>query len=113
MRLPSMGLLTAALWVTSAGAETPHPGHAPPPHRTPAATSAEAILDRVARVHGEAGPWAVAGYRMAEHAAKRLGLTLPTHDLEVEHQSPRATQYACIADGAQAATGVSVGKLNL
>jgi formylmethanofuran dehydrogenase subunit E len=73
------------------------------------AASPEEELATVAAVHGEAGPWAVAGYRMAKHAQRALGAP----DLEVEHQSPRAVQYSCIADGAQAATGASVGKLSL
>jgi formylmethanofuran dehydrogenase subunit E len=65
-------------------------------------------LDAVAAVHGEAGPWAVAGWRMAKYAQKELG-----SELTVKHESPRAVQYSCIADGAQAATKTSVGKLTL
>ena len=70
-------------------------------------------LDAVAAVHGEAGAWAVAGYRMGEAALKTLGLKRGSFSLTVEHQSPREVRYACIADGAQAATGASVGKLQL
>lgn len=70
-------------------------------------------LQRVAQVHGGAGPWAVAGYRMGEAALKTLGLERGSFDLEVEHFTPKEVQYACIADGAQAATGASTGKLNL
>ena len=73
----------------------------------------EARLDQVAAVHGGAGPFAVAGYRMALYALKVLVLEPGSFDLEVEHRSPKAVQYACIADGAQAATRVSVGKLSL
>jgi formylmethanofuran dehydrogenase subunit E len=72
------------------------------------AAGPEDDLDAVAAVHGEAGPWAVAGWRMAKYALKELG-----PDLEVKHESPRAVQYSCIADGAQAATKASVGKLSL
>ena len=65
-------------------------------------------LDAVAAVHGEAGPWAVAGWRMAKHAMKELG-----PDVSVKHESPKSVQYSCIADGAQAATKTSVGKVSL
>ncbi|MBL8952927.1 MAG: formylmethanofuran dehydrogenase subunit E family protein [Myxococcaceae bacterium] len=65
-------------------------------------------LDAVTAIHGGPGPWAVAGYRMAKYAMKELG-----DDVTVKHESPRAVQYACIADGAQAATKTSVGKLSL
>ena len=68
----------------------------------------ERDLDAVAAVHGEAGPWAVAGWRMAKHAMKKLG-----PDVTVKHESPKQVQYSCIADGAQAATKTSVGKLSL
>jgi formylmethanofuran dehydrogenase subunit E len=67
----------------------------------------------VARVHGAAGPWAVAGYRMGKFALGKLGLPAQSFDLEVEHHTPRKVQFSCIADGAAAATGASVGKLNL
>jgi formylmethanofuran dehydrogenase subunit E len=73
----------------------------------------EAQLDQVAAVHGGAGPFAVAGFRMAQHALKVLQLEPGSFDLEVEHHSPKAVQFSCIADGAQAATKVSVGKLSL
>ena len=73
----------------------------------------EAQLDQVAAVHGAAGPFAVAGYRMAQHALKALALEPGSFDLDVEHHSPKAVQFSCIADGAQAATRVSVGKLSL
>jgi formylmethanofuran dehydrogenase subunit E len=70
-------------------------------------------LDAVAAVHGGAGPWAVAGYRMGEYALHQLGLDRGSFDLDVRHQSPPEVQYSCIADGAAAATGASLGKLNL
>ena len=70
-------------------------------------------LDAVAAIHGDAGAWAVAGYRMGEHALKALGLKRGSFSLSVEHQSPREVRYSCIADGAQAATGASVGRLQL
>jgi formylmethanofuran dehydrogenase subunit E len=73
----------------------------------------EVELDRVAAVHGAPGPWAVAGYRMGEYALGKLGLERGSFDLEVTHKSPRQVMFSCIADGAAAATGASVGKLNL
>ena len=72
-----------------------------------------ACLARVKDVHGAAGPWAVAGYRIGERALKDLGLARHSHDLEVVHHCPPEVQYSCIADGVQAATGASAGKLNL
>ena len=50
---------------------------------------------------------------MGQHALARLGLAPGSFELEVVHATPREVQYACIADGAAAATGASVGKLNL
>jgi formylmethanofuran dehydrogenase subunit E len=81
----------------------------------PGATGAvtEDPLAVVATIHGGAGPWVVAGYRMGEYALARLGLERQSFDLEVVHHTPEEVQYSCIADGASAATGASVGKLNL
>jgi formylmethanofuran dehydrogenase subunit E len=70
-------------------------------------------LEAVARAHGGAGPWAVAGYRMGVYAIAKLALPRGSFDLEVRHESPAEVQFSCVADGAQAATGASMGKLNL
>jgi formylmethanofuran dehydrogenase subunit E len=72
-----------------------------------------ACLARVKEIHGAAGAWAVAGYRIGERALKELGLSRHSHDLEVVHHCPSQVQYSCMADGVQAATGASAGKLNL
>ncbi len=72
-----------------------------------------ACLARVKEFHGATGPWAVAGYRIGERALKELRLSRQSHDLEVIHFCPSEVQYSCIADGVQAATGASPGKLNL
>jgi formylmethanofuran dehydrogenase subunit E len=75
-----------------------------------------AVAERLARVreiHGAAGPWAVSGYRMGERALKDLGLPKHAFTLRVVHRCPAQVQYSCIADGIQAATGASPGKLNL
>jgi formylmethanofuran dehydrogenase subunit E len=50
---------------------------------------------------------------MGRYALARLGLERQSFDLEVVHRTPEEVQYSCIADGASAATGASVGKLNL
>ena len=76
-------------------------------------SSATECLTRVKEVHGAAGPWAVAGYRMGERALKELGLPRHSFALLVVHRCPAEVQYSCIADGLQAATGASPGKLNL
>lgn len=96
--------------------------HDGPPASTPTTTSTaprhaepgtDAKLAAVAGIHGGAGPWAVAGYRMGEYALGVLGLEHGSFDLEIVHFTPREVQYSCIADGAAAATGASLGKLNL
>lgn len=70
-------------------------------------------LAAIRSVHGGAGPWVVAGYRMGNYALGRLGLPRGSFDLEIVHHSPAEVQYSCIADGAAAATGASLGRLNL
>ena len=75
--------------------------------------AADERLRAVAAVDGGAGPWAVAGYRMGEFALGTLGLARGSFDLEVVHFTPQSVQFSCIADGAAAATGASLGKLNL
>ena len=71
------------------------------------------VLVRVAAIHGNPGVFAVAGYRMGERALRELGLERGSFALLVTHHTPLKVQYSCVADGWQAATGVSAGKLNL
>lgn len=71
------------------------------------------ILSRVAMIHGGTGPFAVAGYRMGEAALNELKLNRGSFSVEVIHHSPYQVQWSCIIDGLQAATGASVGKMNL
>src|SRR5690606_28445161 len=52
-------------------------------------------------------------YRMGAYALRALDLPRGSFDLEVIHHTPQSVQYSCIADGAAAATGASLGKLNL
>lgn len=73
----------------------------------------ERMLADVAAIHGMAGPWAVAGYRMGRRALQEMGMKRGSFDLVVTHECPPQVQYSCIADGVQAATGASAGKLNL
>lgn len=73
----------------------------------------EEKLKNVAAIHGAAGVFAVAGYRMGERALKDLGLPRGSFAIEVIHHTPPEVQWSCIADGLQAATGASAGKLNL
>ncbi len=123
-RSVALGLLSAFA-VTACTGPAAHP---PPPlgqvvdgHRTtpqdPGRTAARdpdaEALDAVTRTHGGAGPWVVAGYRMGVFALAKLGLSQGSRDLEVRHESPAEVQFSCVADGAQAATGASLGKLNL
>jgi len=101
-------LLSACAQATAPGASSSAPGQ---PVR--AGESGDDALARVAMIHGGAGPWAVAGYRMGAYAMGRLGLEPRSFDLEVVHHTPQEVQYSCIADGAAAATGASVGRLSL
>lgn len=73
----------------------------------------ETVIARVTAVHGGAGPFVVAGYRMGERALAELSLPRGSFDVDVEHASPAEVQFSCIADGVAASTGASVGRLNL
>ena len=81
--------------------------------RTTEFPSGAAALDQVAFIHGGTGPFAVAGYRIGERALKELNVPRGTFSLDVIHKTPNEVQWSCVADGVQAATGVSLGKLNL
>ena len=83
-----------------------------PPVPSPSSEVAE-CLARVKAIHGGAGPWAVVGYRIGERALRDLKLPRQSFSLLVVHRSPAEVQYSCVADGLQASTGASVGKLNL
>jgi formylmethanofuran dehydrogenase subunit E len=77
------------------------------------AVTANDILSRVAEFHGAAGVFAVAGYRIGARALSELQEKRGSFSLDVTHRTPFQVQWSCIADGIQAATGVSAGKLNL
>ncbi|MCS6960008.1 MAG: formylmethanofuran dehydrogenase subunit E family protein [Pseudanabaenaceae cyanobacterium SKYGB_i_bin29] len=92
-------------------------------------TNIEADLERVEDIHGGAGPWAVAGFRMGRAALRALGFTAQVphtsqerFELYVVHVMPQFftngllggyIQLSSIADGLHAATGASIGKANL
>jgi formylmethanofuran dehydrogenase subunit E len=75
--------------------------------------SAEEIMRAVKTIHGGGGPFAILGYRMGQRALTELRATKGSFALEVVHRAPAEVQWSCIVDGLQAATGTSLGKLNL
>jgi len=75
--------------------------------------SADEVLSRVAEFHGAPGVFAVAGYRIGQRALAELDENQSTFNFDVTHRTPMAIPLVCIVDGIQAATGVSLGKLNL
>ena len=83
------------------------------PEGPPAPPPEAECLARVRDVHGGAGPWAVAGYRIGARALGELGLPRHSFAIVATHHAPAEVQYSCVADGLQAATGASPGKLNL
>jgi formylmethanofuran dehydrogenase subunit E len=106
--------LTLALALPGCAASAPLTAAPPSPNgAASSASSGDEALARVTLIHGGAGPWAVAGYRMGQYALARLGLRRQSFDIEVVHRTPQEVQFSCIADGAAAATGASAGKLNL
>ncbi|HPF39042.1 MAG TPA: DUF4198 domain-containing protein [Phycisphaerae bacterium] len=64
-------------------------------------------------IHGSIDPWAVAGFIMGERALIELGLPYGSGDFLAVQHSPKALPYTAMLDGLQAATGATVGKLNL
>jgi formylmethanofuran dehydrogenase subunit E len=102
-------LWLAPVWMGCQRRDPPH-GHGSMPHAPQAAPDP---LQRVAAIHGAPGPFAVAGFRIGQRALKDLGLPEGSFDIEIRHESPAEVQWSCIADGVQASTGASPGKLNL
>jgi formylmethanofuran dehydrogenase subunit E len=90
------------LGVAAAGALRAHEESDAPP-----------AITRTALIHGMAGPFAVAGYRMGAAALVKLKLPRGSMDLDVTHYSPPEVQWSCVIDGLQASTGASLGKMNL
>jgi formylmethanofuran dehydrogenase subunit E len=75
--------------------------------------AAAECLDRVREYHGAIDPWAVAGCRIGRRALQELGLPRHSGRLRVVWRCPAVSPYAAVADGLQAATGASPGKLTL
>lgn len=113
MKALGFAALSLALAACSANVNVQPPPPAPPTTTAAQTDPTEAKLDEVAKIHGAPGPWAVAGYRMSEYAMGKLGLQRGSFDLEITHHTPKQVKYSCIADGAQAYSGASAGKLNL
>jgi FmdE, Molybdenum formylmethanofuran dehydrogenase operon len=101
--------ITVSALVALVGCTGTAPEASPEPSSRPTASA----LERVAAVHGGVGPFAVAGYRMGEHALTTLGRTRGEWGIEVVHESPDSVQWSCIVDGLQASTGTSLGRLTL
>lgn len=64
-------------------------------------------------IHGSIDPWAVAGFVMGERALIELGLPYGSSDFLAVQHSPKALPYSAMIDGLQAATGATIGKMNL
>jgi len=71
------------------------------------------ILTRITDLHGTCGVFAMAGYRIGIRALRELALVRGSFSLDVTLRTPFQTEWSCIADGVQAATGASPGKVNL
>lgn len=112
MQHPGRLLLPLAL-LTACGGPDPAPQPTSRPTSRPAADPVALRLERTAAIHGAAGPFAVAGHRIGERALAELGAERGRFAVDVVHRTPPEVQWSCVADGLQAATGASPGKLNL
>lgn len=118
---PSIIALVAALFLVSRPLLHLHAQQAPQSsapqttmsehHASPAAK--HDIIEEVKEIHGGAGPFVVAGYRMGQRAMQHVGAQPGAFTLLVQHYCPAEVQWSCIVDGLQAATHTSLGKLNL
>ena len=113
LHLPTIACLLLVACASSAAPPPAVPAAAEGGPDSEQATPHQAALSAMRGVHGGAGPWVVAGYRMGQFALGKLGLPRGSFDLDVVHHAPHDVQYSCIADGAAAATGASLGRLNL
>ena len=68
-------------------------------------------IEEATRLHGHLGPWLVLGYRVGLRALEVLGAKYS--ELDCTAYLPLKTPYSCALDGIQAATGCTMGKLNL
>jgi uncharacterized GH25 family protein len=74
---------------------------------------AQPALRAIKALHGSIEPWAVVGYRAGSFALQALALPFGSPRLHAVVRIPAAAPYAAIADGIQAATQASAGRLNL
>jgi len=70
-------------------------------------------LQTIEAIHGGLDPAAVAGFRMGRRALAMLALPSGATELFALHKSPAEAHYAAAVDGIQAATGATLGRLNL
>src|SRR5262245_48301653 len=70
---PRSTVMAALICVAACSRGRLEPPQGPPPPAGPGSPAGLA-LDRVAAIHGAAGPFAVAGYRVGERALRELGL---------------------------------------
>ncbi len=68
-------------------------------------------LEEAVRLHGHLGPWLVLGYKIGLRAVELLGAR--STDLFCTVYMPRRRPFTCALDGVQAATGCTLGKLNI
>lgn len=80
------------------------------------AVSSASITDDVrliVAVHGELSPWAALGYRMGKRGLKELDLMPGDPRLLAIHRTPFEQPFTIIADGIQASTRATLGRLSL
>jgi formylmethanofuran dehydrogenase subunit E len=70
------------------------------------------LLEKAIDIHGHIGPFLILGMIMGNEAIKRLGAE-GYHDLSVEIYCGFKTPLTAIADGVEATTGLTIGKMNL
>lgn len=67
----------------------------------------------IVAVHGELSPWAALGYRMGKRGMAELQLSAGDGRLLVIHRSPFELPYTVMADGIQASTHATMGRMTL
>ncbi len=93
------------------------PALAPKEKATPAreAPSADLTADvrAITAVHGELSPYAALGFRMGKRALADLGMSPGDQRLMAVYRTPFSMPYSAAADGIQAATRTTIGRLSL
>lgn len=70
-------------------------------------------LRSIRGIHGDLTPGAVLGFRAGQTALRELGLGRGADRLMVRHKCPASVSFASVVDGIQAATGATLGRLNM